>query len=268
MYQYSDYEKAAEAVRGRVKNIPEILLVLGSGMGSVFDKEGEAVPYDEIPGFSKTTAPMHKGKLIITEKAFIMCGRWHYYEGYSLEEITFYIRVMKLLGVKKIILTNAAGGVNSSFSVGDIVLITDHIKFTSDSPLRGENDERFGERFTDLHDAYSRRLRDEARQCAGELGIGLKEGVYFYMSGPTYETPAEIRAISLLGADLVGMSTVHECIAANHCGMEVLGISCVTNMACGIGSEPLSSAEVEAAANENKDKIKRLLKGIIERLQR
>lgn len=266
MFTYNDYERAAEAIKERITHIPKLVLVLGSGMGNLFEDAGEVIPYSEIPGFPQPTAPTHIGKLVVTDKAFIMCGRWHYYEGYSYEEVIFYVRVMKLLGVRKIILTNAAGGVNRNFKVGDIVLISDHIKFTTDSPLRGENDERFGERFTDLSDAYSKRLRAIAHQCGDELGIELKDGVYFYMSGPTYETPAEINAIAVLGGDLVGMSTVHECIAAKHCGMEVLGISCVTNMACGIGDDPLSSDEVEAAANDNRDKMIKILSGIINKI--
>lgn len=252
-------------IREKAGKIPDIAVVLGSGMGELFS-DGVHINYSSIPHFPKATAPTHKGELIITDKAVIMSGRVHYYEGYEPEQLVFYIRVLKLLGIKSIILTNAAGGVNRAYSVGDIVLITDHIKLTAANALRGENDERFGDRFTDMTDAYSETLRNKAHECAERLGIQLKDGVYFYMSGPNYETPAEIRAISALGGDLVGMSTVHECIAARHCGIEVMGISCVTNMACGISGVPLSSDDVTAAAEANNEKLALLLNAIIERI--
>lgn len=265
MYKYGDYKKAAEMILSRAGRVPSTAIVLGSGMGELFSG-GMHISYSQIPNFPKATAPSHKGELIITDKAIIMSGRVHYYEGYEPEQLVFYIRVLKLLGVKRIILTNAAGGVNRSYCVGDIVLITDHIKLTAVNALRGENDESFGTRFPDMTDAYSAQLRKKAHECAKEIGIALKEGVYFYMSGPNYETPAEIRAISVLGGDLVGMSTVHECIAARHCGIEVLGISCVTNMACGISDTPLSSDDVNAAAEANKEKLAAFLNALIERI--
>lgn len=265
VYKYSDYIEAAEMIRGKADRIPDTAVVLGSGMGELFSN-GVHISYSSIPHFPKATAPTHKGELIITDKAVILSGRTHYYEGYEPEQLVFYVRVLKLLGIKKLILTNAAGGVNRSYSVGDIVLITDHIKLTSANALRGRNDENFGERFIDMTEAYSKRLRKSAHECAERLGIQLKDGVYFYMSGPNYETPAEIRAISVLGGDLVGMSTVHECIAARHCGIEVMGISCVTNMACGISDTPLSSDEVTAAAEANREKLTLFLNVLIERI--
>lgn len=264
MYRYSDYEEAAEVIREHAATIPKTAVVLGSGMGELFSK-GIHISYNSIPHFPKATAPTHKGELIITDKALIMSGRVHYYEGYEPEQLVFYIRVLKLLGVKRLILTNASGGVNRNYAVGDIVMITDHIKLTSANALRGENDVNFGTRFQDMSEAYSIELRHMAFECAKSLGIELKEGVYFYMSGPNYETPAEIRAISILGGDLVGMSTVHECIAARHCGMDVMGISCVTNMACGISDVPLSEADVTAAAAANKERLALFLNAIIER---
>ncbi|MGM9936442.1 MAG: purine-nucleoside phosphorylase [Candidatus Ornithomonoglobus sp.] len=264
MFLYSDYEEAAETVRKRTEYRPKTLVVLGSGMSGLFD-EGTEIPYSEIPHFPKATAPSHKGVMLVTEKAYIMRGRFHYYEGYSFDEITFYIRVMKLLGVRRIILTNAAGGVNPSYRAGDIAVISDHIKLSTDNPLRGANDDRWGTRFPDMTEAYSERLRNTAHECAAENGIELKDGVYFYMSGPQYETPAEIRAIAALGGDLVGMSTVFECIAARHCGLEVLGLSCITNLAAGISDKPLSEEEVARTMDKNKEKLYILLNSIIER---
>ena len=264
MFLYSDYEEAAEAVRAETAYRPKTLVVLGSGMSGLFD-DGIEVPYCRIPHFPEATAPSHRGVMLVTERAYIMCGRFHYYEGYSPEEITFYIPVMKLLGVERVILTNAAGGINPSYSIGDIAVISDHIKLSGDSPLRGRNDSRMGERFPDMTEAYSHRLRELAYECAADNGIDLKTGVYFYMGGPQYETPAEIRAIAALGGDLAGMSTVYECIAARHCAMEVLGLSCVTNLAAGISDKPLSEAEVARTMSENSERLRLLLNSIIER---
>ena len=263
MHRFEDHEAAARSIV-RAGGKRHTAVVLGSGMGSLFKGRGISVPYSEIPGFPQPTAPMHRGELIVTDNAYIMCGRSHRYEGYSAEELSFYIRSLKLAGVDTIILTNAAGAVNPALRPGDIAVITDHINLSGENPLIGENDERFGERFTDMSDAYSPRLRTIAAECAKSCGIDIKEGVYFYMSGPSYETPAEIRAISVLGGDLVGMSTVFECIAARHCGMEVLGLSCVTNMACGVGGASVSSEDVEKTAAESGEKMYRLLNKLAE----
>ena len=264
MFKYTDYEKSAEYIKSKTEKIPHIAVVLGSGMGDIFMSDGGVViSYKDIPNFPKSTAPSHKGEMIINDKVIIMSGRFHYYEGLCMEEITYYVRVLKLLGVDTLILTNAAGGVNTSFKVGDLMLIEDHIKFTTDSPLRGVNDERFGERFTPMTDAYSKRLMEYAKETAKEENIDLVEVVYFYMSGPSFETSAEIRAIRIMGSDAVGMSTVPECIAARHAGIEVMGISCITNMAAGI--EEFSGEDVIAAADKSKDKLYKLISGIIER---
>lgn len=264
MYRREDYEAAARVITERCGGERYVALVLGSGMGGLFEDASAALPYSEIPNFPQPTAPMHRGELLAADKAFIMCGRFHRYEGYTPEELTFYVRALYLAGVRTLILTNAAGAVSPELHPGDIALISDHINLSGENPLIGGNDESFGERFFDMSCAYSPALAEKARECAGRLGIGLKSGVYFYMSGPSYETPAEVRAIAALGGDLVGMSTVFECIAARHCGMEVLGLSCVTNMACGVGGAEVSSDDVEKTAKESGEKLRRLLTEIID----
>lgn len=261
--------KAAGFLAARLENIPEIAVVLGSGLGGFAEeiKEKKVFGYSEIPDFLTSTVPGHAGKLICGKMAgkdvCCMAGRFHFYEGYSMRDITFYIRVLKLLGVKRIILTNASGGINKDFVPGDLMVIRDHIKFFDDSPLRGENFEELGPRFNDMSAAYSPLLREKAMEAAKKENIRLKEGVYAFMPGPSYETPAEIKMLSIVGADAVGMSTVPEVISAAHCGMEVLGISCITNMAAGISESALSHEEVKVVAQENAEKIKGLLKSII-----
>ncbi len=266
MYTYADYEAAAEAIVSAAGGSRRTALVLGSGMGALFKGSGRVTAYSEIPNFPRPTAPMHRGELIVTDNAYIMCGRFHRYEGYTSEQTAFYVRALYLAGVRQIILTNAAGAVNPAFSPGDIALISDHINLSGENPLIGENEERFGERFFDMSEAYSPELRAAAAECARECGIELKEGVYFYMSGPSYETPAEIRAAAALGGDLVGMSTVFECITARHCGMKVLGISCVTNMACGVAGASVSAAEVEETAGAAGGRLRCMLEKLIERI--
>lgn len=264
MFKYTDYVKSAEYIKSKAGKIPSAAVVLGSGLGDLFKSGGGIViPYGEIPDFPVSTAPSHKGEMIITDKAVIMSGRFHYYEGFPMEEVTYYVRVLKLLGIKRLILTNAAGGVNTDFRTGDLMLITDHIKLTAENPLRGKNNDEFGERFTPMNGAYSEKINCIARETAKKEGIDLKEGVYFYMPGPNFETPAEIRAIRILGGDAVGMSTAPECIAARHAGIETAGISCITNMAAGI--EEFSGEDVLAAADKSKDKLYKLISGIIER---
>lgn len=263
MFNYEDYNKSAMYIKKIASTIPNIAVVLGSGLGDLFKNDsGTVIPYKNIPNFPIPTAPSHKGEMIITDKMVIMSGRFHYYEGFTMEEITYYVRVLKLLGIEKIILTNSAGGVNTSFSVGDLMLITDHIKFTTDNPLRGKND--FGERFTSMTNAYSPKLNKIICGTAEQEGIGIKKGIYFYMPGPNFETPAEIRAIRILGGDAVGMSTVPECIAARNLGIEVAAISCITNMAAGI--DDFSGDDVISAAEKNKGKLYKLISGIIERI--
>lgn len=272
-YTFEEYKKAAEAVQEKLGNfVPEIAMVLGSGLGDMADmvENPIVIPYGVIPGFQVSTAPGHKGQLVfgmLSGKAVaVMQGRLHAYEGYSFTEVCFPLRVLRLLGCDKLIITNASGGVNLSFRVGDICLITDHIKFFMDSPLRGKNIPEFGPRFPDATYLYTPRLQNVAREAAKAQSIGLKEGVYMYFPGPSYETPAEIRAIRVLGGDLVGMSTVPEVLAASHAGMEVLGFSLVCNAAAGITGDTLSEQEVLDAAAAAKDRFSRLVCGCLERM--
>jgi purine-nucleoside phosphorylase len=238
--EWDRLQAAASHLRERIEIAPEVGLVMGSGLSAALGAlEGEVrIAWSEIPNFPTPTVEGHAGYLTFGTVAgraiLLQRGRVHYYEGRAMSEIVFPVRVMKLLGVRILILTNAAGAINDSYDVGDFVLITDHINMIPESPLRGPNMEPLGPRFPNLNDAYSPRLRELAHQAAREFGLSLKEGVYVATPGPMYETPAEIQAYKRLGADLVGMSTVPEVIAARHCGLEVLGLSCVTNMAAGI----------------------------------
>ena len=272
-YTFSDYKQAADLVAQRLGGFqPEVAMILGSGLGDMADlaENPIVIPYGEIPGFSVSTAPGHKGQLVFGtlagKRVAVMQGRLHAYEGYSFEEVCFPLRVLRLLGCDKLVITNASGGVNLDFQVGDICLLTDHIKFFMDSPLRGQNIPEFGTRFPDATHLYTLRLQDVARQVAKEQGLRLVEGVYMYFPGPSYETPAEIRAIRVLGADLVGMSTVPEVIAAGHAGMEVLGFSLVSNAAAGITGEALSEQEVLDAAAAAKERFSRLICGCVEKM--
>lgn len=272
-YTLEDYKRAAEAVERRLSGFrPEIAMVLGSGLGDLAElaEEPVVIPYREIPGFESSTAPGHKGQLVFGKlmgrPVAVMQGRLHAYEGYSFEEVCFPLRVLRLLGCEKLVITNASGGVNLEFQVGDICLITDHMKFFMDSPLRGQNIPEFGVRFPDSTHLYTPRLQEVARQTAKEQGISLVEGVYMYFPGPSYETPAEIRAIRTLGGDVVGMSTVPEVIAASHAGMEVLGFSLVANAAAGITGEALSEQEVLDAAAAAKERFSGLICGCVEKM--
>jgi purine-nucleoside phosphorylase len=241
---------AAEFVAARTPLRPKIAIVLGSGLGAFAEQleSATAIPAAEIPHFPQSIVPGHSGKLVIGLVAgvpvAVMQGRVHAYEGYSPEEVTFPVRVLGRLGVKTLVLTNAAGGINEGLKQGQLVLIADHINLSGRNPVAGPNEERFGLRFFDMSEAYSGRLRLLAHEAARAMDFRLDEGVYLSVLGPSFETPAEIRAFRTLGADLVGMSTVQETIAARHMGMEVLGISCVTNLAAGIQKEPLSHEEV------------------------
>lgn len=273
MYSYERVLNSANYIKDELNGTaPSVALILGSGLGMLSDsfENSIAINYEDIPYFSQSTVEGHVGKLISGEFAgkqvIAMKGRFHYYEGYSLKEVAYPIRVFKLLGINTLIVTNAAGGVNTSFEPGDLMLMEDHIKLFDDSPLRGRNEERFGPRFSDMSSAYNPRLREIAKECANECCIDIQKGVYFYMPGPSFETPAEIRAIRLLGADAVGMSTVPEVIAAAHCGMDVLGISCITNMAAGILPKPLTHEEVIETADKVKEDFAALLKRIIEKI--
>jgi purine-nucleoside phosphorylase len=261
-------KEATDYLLSRV-NSPQIGLVLGSGLGDLVDKilEPVTISYRDIPNFPISTVEGHSGRLVaglIEGKSVLaMQGRFHYYEGYSLDEVTFPIRVMRQLGIKNLILTNAAGGINETFRPGDIMLIKDHINFLGLNPLRGPNHPELGPRFPDLTEAYAPQLQDVAIKAAQSLQLTLREGIYAWVSGPSYETPAEIRLLRLLGADAVGMSTVPETIVANHGGMKVLGLSCITNVAAGMGHEKLDHQSVIATAEKGKEEFQRLVCNII-----
>lgn len=250
---------------------PEVGLILGSGLGELADEVGGIrVPYCEIPGFANSTVQGHKGSLVFAEvhgrKCAFMQGRYHFYEGHTLQKIVYPIRVLKHLGVKTLVLTNAAGGVNLSFNAGDLMLITDHLNLMGANPLIGMNDDTIGARFPDMSEVYKKNLREIALAVAEKLGIQLKQGVYAASSGPSYETPAEVRMLRILGADACGMSTVPEAIAANHAGIDVLGISCITNMAAGIENKRLSHEEVVVQADTIKETFKSLILEIIKNI--
>ncbi len=252
----ADYIRSVLSDRG----IPSVCIVLGSGLGPLSKMAEEAIeiPYKDIPGFPVSTAPGHKGSLIIGKllgkPVFMMNGRFHYYEGYPMETVTFYVRVMGRLGVKALLLTNASGGINLEMKVPELVAITDHLSFNAEPVLRGPNISEFGTRFPDQCHVYDPELTDILVNSARDLNIRISRGVYAYSKGPQYETPAEIRALRLLGADCVGMSTVPEAIAASHMGIRVAAMSCITNMAAGISGNALSEQEVldnAALASEN-----------------
>ena len=262
---YTLLEKWVRAVREVTDFTPEIGIVLGSGLGGfarlVYRKA--EVSYDSLPGFPVSTVAGHAGKLIFgyvrSVPVVVMQGRVHYYEGYSMEQVVAPIRLMGLLGAKKLLLTNAAGGVNTSFTPGDLMLITDHISAFVPSPLRGENPQELGPRFPDMSRVYDKEMGRAVLEAGEKLGESLQQGVYLQWQGPNYETPAEIRMFRTLGADAVGMSTVCEAIAARHMGLRVCAVSCITNMACGILPQPLSHEEVQQTANRVKDKFQALV---------
>lgn len=267
---YLKAKESAEFIKNSIKKTPDIAIVLGSGLGVLADEleDSITISYSQIPNFPVSTVEGHAGELVVgsLKGKYVLCmkGRFHYYEGYSMTQTSFPIRVMSLLGIKNLMVTNAAGGINKSFLPGDLMVISDHIKFFNDSPLRGRNIDEMGVRFPDVSEAYSRELRKMAKSVASKLGIELREGVYSYMPGPMYETPAEIRALSVMGADAVGMSTVPEVLVAAHCRMKVLGISCISNMAAGILDQPLNHAEVMETANKVKDKFLKVVKACVE----
>lgn len=251
---------------------PEIGIILGSGLGELADEHCNfAVPYNDIPGFVKSTVKGHKGRLVFAEingkNVVMMQGRNHFYEGHTMQEITYPVKVMKALGVKTLILTNAAGAVNESYSPSDLMLITDHINFMGTNPLVGPNDETLGERFPDMSEVYKKSLIELAEKCAQKLGIDVQKGVYWANSGPCYETPSEINMVRKLGGDAVGMSTVPEAIVANYCGLNVLGISCITNAASSQTGEKLSHEEVITAADNAKSKFKSLILEVLKNIK-
>ena len=263
-------EKTAHYIKSRIGYTPEIAVILGSGLGKLADyiEESMEIPYEEIPNFPRTTVVGHEGKLIFgtlkKRRIVAMKGRFHYYEGNDMDAVVFPVRVFKRMGIDNIIVTNAAGGVNTGFTPGDLMLITDHISFFCENPLRGENIDELGPRFPDMSTIYDRKLREIALKSAQKLGIDLKEGIYSYCKGPSYESPAEIKALRIMGADAVGMSTVPEAIVARHMGMRVLGISCITNMAAGVLDQPLDHAEVMETGKLAEKKFSGLVSDIIE----
>lgn len=267
---FAQYEESAQVLRRRLGNFrPEVLLILGSGLGFLADevRDSMAIPYAQIPHFGTSTAPGHKGRLVFgalaDRQVAVMQGRLHTYEGYSMEQVSLAVRVARLLGAKRLVVTNAAGAVNTDYHAGELMLITDHIKLFGTGPLTGTNLSEFGPRFPDMSHVYTPALQQVARQAARDLGIRLNEGVYMYFPGPQYETPAEVRAARILGADAVGMSTVPETIVARHSGMDVLGLSCITNMAAGILDQPLSHQEVMETGERVKDTFRALVDGVI-----
>ncbi len=264
--------QAVTHIRSVTGREPHVAVVLGSGLGAFADELADPVviPYSEIPGWPVSTAVGHSGKLVFGKlgalHVAVMAGRAHLYEGYSPAQVTFGVRVLRHLGVHSIVFTNAAGGINLSYSQGALVLLSDHINLQGSNPLIGPNDDSEGPRFPDMTEAYSAAYRAKAHQVAHQLNIRLDDGVYAALTGPNYETPAEIRYLRTIGADLVGMSTVPEVIVANHLGMQVLAISCVTNMAAGISPQKLDHKEVMETGYRVRDTLIRFLKALLPKL--
>jgi purine-nucleoside phosphorylase len=264
-------EAAADTIQGAWQDQPEILIVLGSGLGPLADAVTKPVilPYTSIPGFPQATVPGHEGRLILgwlqEQPVAVMQGRFHYYEGHSMQDVVFPIRVMQQLDIKKLILTNAAGGTRDDMHPGDLMVITDHIGMLSESPLRGPNLDRFGTRFPDQTHVYDPAWIERAQMCAKRLGIRLHSGVYAWSRGPQFETPAEVRLLKMLGADALGMSTVPEAITASHGGMKVLGLSCITNYAAGLSDQSLSHEEVMIVGKQAAEQTIQLLSAILDR---
>ena len=251
---YERLEKCYNCFKEKISFTPDVALILGSGLGDYADsiRQEAVLDYSDIEGFPISTVAGHKGRFVFgyigDVKVVIMQGRVHYYEGYSMEDVVLPVRLMKLMGAKLLFLTNAAGGVNFNYKAGDFMLISDHICMAP-SPLIGENEDELGVRFPDMINIYDRELRGVVRETAQKLNIPLQEGVYNQLTGPNYESPAEIRMVRTLGADAVGMSTACEAVAANHCGLKTVGISCISNLACGITDQPLTHAEVQETAD-------------------
>lgn len=271
MDQYERVLRAVASVREKTSFRPDVALVLGSGLGALAEKVQNpiVIPASEIEGYGVSTVSGHAGRLIFgtigDKKVVVQQGRIHYYEGYDMAEVVLPVRLMSALGAKTVILTNAAGGINENYRPGDVMLLKGQIACFVPSPLRGANDERFGLRFPDMSEIYSSSLRALAKGCAAELGLSLREGVYLQASGPSYESPEEIRAFRTLGADAVGMSTAVEAIAARHMGRDVLGFSLITNMAAGM-DKPLSHEEVKETADRAGESFARLIERVIEKI--
>lgn len=264
--------QSIEFINNKIVKKPEIGLILGSGLGALADQieNPVVIPYSQIPNFPVSTVEGHLGQLVIgklgNKEVIAMQGRFHYYEGYDIKDVVFPIRTMAGLGIKTLIVTNAAGGANKSFKPGDLMIINDHINFAGNNPLIGKNLDKYGPRFLDMTYAYNRELIQLARDVGKDIELDLREGVYMWFTGPTYETPAEVRLATILGADAVGMSTVPEVIVANHHGIKVLGISCITNMAAGILDKPLRHEEVVETSIKVKNQFEKLVTEIINRI--
>jgi purine-nucleoside phosphorylase len=270
---YERAEKAARMIRARTKAEVSVAIVLGSGLGAFADDLTHvvAIPYEEIPGFARSTVEGHAGKLVIGKAGDVtvaaMQGRFHFYEGYSLEDVTFPIRVLKLLGVRTLVLTNAAGALNVEFAPGSLMVISDHINLLGANPLIGPNDDRFGPRFPDLTLVYAAELQNMVIEEARAMGMEMRRGIYAALSGPSYETPAEIHMVRTLGADAVGMSTVPEAIVARHMEMRVIGISCITNLAAGVSNRPIDHGQVMAIGDRVRGQFTELLRRVVVRLK-
>lgn len=271
-YDLDYFRKSADYVRSVINDVPEIAIILGSGLGdfALRIEDPIEIRYEDIPNFLVSTVESHAGKLIYGKaggkKIICMSGRFHFYEGYDYEQLVIPIRLFKLLGVKATILTNAAGAVNTDYKVGDIMIVSDHIKLNGASPLRGKNIDFFGPRFFDVTDMYTKKLRELALNCAEDSGLTFREGVYMFFTGPQFETPAEIRAARILGADAVGMSTVTEALTAAHCSMPLLAFSVMTNMAAGVLDQNLSDEEVGIAAAKISERFGKYIEKVISQI--
>jgi purine-nucleoside phosphorylase len=269
---YDRAKRAAQVIRARANVDTSIAVILGSGLGAFADEltNSVAISYSEIPGFAQATVEGHAGRMVIGKAGEVavaaMQGRLHFYEGYSLEEVTFPIRVLKLMGVETLIVTNAAGTLNVEFTPGSLMVISDHLNLLGDNPLRGQNDERFGPRFPDMTTTYAHELQDIVVQEANGMGLEIRRGIYAALAGPSYETPAEIHMVRTLGADAVGMSTVPEVIVARHMGMRVVGISCITNLAAGVSDRPVDHSQVMATGERVRESFTELLRRILPKL--
>ncbi len=272
---FAKIQETAEAIKDKMGNkAPHVGIILGSGLGNFAEKVEDAliIPYTDIPNFHQTTVVGHQGRLILGTikgvEVAVMQGRFHRYEGHSLSDVVLPVRVLAQLGIKKLILTNASGGINNNYQPGELVCITDHINMTGDSPLIGPNISELGDRFPDMTEAYDNELNQILGEAANDLGIDLKSGIYGGVLGPAYETPAEINMLKIIGADMVGMSTVPECIAANHAGLKVCGVSCITNLAAGISPTKLSHDEVKVTANLAREKFNSLLELAVQKMRK
>ncbi|WP_163969916.1 purine-nucleoside phosphorylase [Oceanobacillus halotolerans] len=267
--QRNEIVEATDKIKENITETPSIGLILGSGLGVLADKIENAVtiPYKTIPHFPESTVSGHKGQLVVGKlegkQVIAMQGRFHFYEGYTMKQVTFPVRVMKALGIDSLIVTNAAGGINENFQPGDLMLITDHINNLGDNPLLGPNDDELGVRFPDMSHAYDRDYIEHAEKCASELNLSIQKGVYVANTGPVYETPAEVKMLRTFGGDAVGMSTVPEVIVANHAGLRVLGVSCISNMAAGILDQPLTHHEVIETTEKVKENFLKFIGKII-----